>query len=109
MIFQYHARSVHAGTKTMEITSIRDIERVEKTPWQELGLPATVYQAVSRAADLYPDAIAIHHVPEVDIKGEVISISYSQLKDTNYPRCQFVSSFRRQTRRCGFIIDAGYS
>jgi len=66
----------------MEITSVRDIERVEKTPWRELGLPATVYQAVSRAADLYPDAIAIHHVPEVDIKGEAISTSYSQLKDT---------------------------
>jgi fatty-acyl-CoA synthase len=64
------------------INSLSDIEQAEKTPWQELGLPANAYEAVSRAAEQYPDAVAINHVPEVDIEGKAISTSYSQLKDT---------------------------
>jgi fatty-acyl-CoA synthase len=67
------------GTGWPTFVSPEDVERIEAVPLVERDLPATTYQVLRRAADQWPDRVAISVMPDASRWADAVSASYSQL------------------------------
>ncbi|RNL77574.1 acyl-CoA synthetase [Nocardioides marmorisolisilvae] len=56
-----------------------DVERIESVPLAERDLPATTYQVLKRAAEAWPDRIAVTVMPEAARWSEVVNATYDDL------------------------------
>lgn len=58
-----------------------DVERIESVPLAERDLPATTYQVVKRAAEQWPDRVAVSVMPDAARWREAVSLTYGELRD----------------------------
>jgi fatty-acyl-CoA synthase len=56
-----------------------DLPAIEAIPLADRGLPATTYDVLARAADLWPDRTAISALPEAARRHEYSSLTFGQL------------------------------
>ncbi len=61
----------------MPLASLRDIERIEKTPLEARALPSSTYELIRRSAERFPDAIAIELLATIDA-NQTITVSYAE-------------------------------
>ncbi|WP_328529941.1 acyl-CoA synthetase [Nocardioides sp. NBC_00368] len=59
-----------------------DVERIETVPLEERDLPATTYQVLERAAEQWPDRVAISVMPDASRWAEAVSVTYAELLAT---------------------------
>ncbi|WP_042366469.1 acyl-CoA synthetase [Streptacidiphilus neutrinimicus] len=62
-------------------TSPADLTAIEAVPLDERGLPATTYDAVLRAARLWPDRPALTVLPDAARFLEPVTVTFTQLRD----------------------------
>lgn len=67
------------GTGWPTFGSPEDVERIEAVPLAERDLPATTYQVLRRAADQWPDRVAISVMPDASRWADAVSVTYSRL------------------------------
>ncbi|HVK29097.1 MAG TPA: acyl-CoA synthetase [Nocardioides sp.] len=58
-----------------------DVERIEAVPLAERDLPATTYQVIKRAAEQWPDRVAVSVMPDATRWRETVSLTYAELLD----------------------------
>jgi fatty-acyl-CoA synthase len=56
-----------------------DLARIEQVPLAERGLPATTYEIVTRAAELWPDRAAISFLPDAERWERATTRTYAEL------------------------------
>jgi fatty-acyl-CoA synthase len=57
-----------------------DVERIEAVPLAERDLPATTYQVLTRAAEQWPERIALTVMPDASRWAEAVSLTYGDLR-----------------------------
>ena len=56
-----------------------DVERIETVPLDRRDLPATTYQVLERAAERWPDRVAVSVMPDASRWAESVSVTYAEL------------------------------
>lgn len=58
-----------------------DVERIEAVPLADRDLPATTYQVVKRAAEQWPERVAVSVMPDAVRWRDAVSVTYGELLD----------------------------
>ncbi|MFI7587350.1 acyl-CoA synthetase [Spongisporangium articulatum] len=59
-----------------------DVERIEAVPLAERDLPATTYEILVRAAEQWPDRVAVSVMPDAARWAEAVDVTYAELLAT---------------------------
>ena len=70
---------VAGATSWPAFTAPTDVERIEAIPLHERDLPATTYQILRRAAEEWPDRVAVSVMPDAARWAEAVSATYGEL------------------------------
>ncbi|MFE3998723.1 acyl-CoA synthetase [Nocardioides sp. YIM B13467] len=72
-------RATTGATGWPSFTAPGDVERIEAIPLADRDLPATTYQILKRAAEQWPDRVAISVMPDASRWAEAVSVTYGEL------------------------------
>ena len=71
--------STTTATEWPTFSAPGDVERIETVPLDRRDLPATTYQVLERAAERWPDRVAISVMPDASRWAESVSVTYAEL------------------------------